>query len=316
MRKCLLVSAESSPTRVIEGAAIGLPRRFPRYEQDVGGHWFLVRRMFARVEFVREPSATQPGIGLWLTSTRFRYRSRPGGRACLRWPMHCGTLIAKRSLLLDLKPQPPRLDLARKEVCALALLVPSRARFESAPKHEPHPEAARLGAMISESLDKTLSNIVDGMERDRQLRQERVFSAFPESDPRRLLIDTIIGFASAELSDVSQRLGEADPFSRLAARLSLWFKQSTDFSRYGIPYAHDGWPVIYLVRRLADKLDVKGCEKIQRLIQIWSGGVEVERSEEGVEEIASLAPFFRWGEYRSSRRRASLGNLRSIGRRS
>ena len=55
--------------------------------------------------------------------------------------------------------------------------------------------------------------------------------------------------------------------------------------------AHDGRPVINLVRRLADKLDVKGCEKIQRLIQIWSGDVEVERSEEGVEAIASLAPF-------------------------
>ena len=210
-------------------------------------------------------------------------------------------LIALADALLD--PDREKIIVARleataaqigfgpKEVCALALLAPSRARFEAAPKHEPHPEAARLGAMIGGSLDKTLTDIVDGMERHRQLRQEKVFSAFPEADPRRLLIDTIIGFAAAELSDVSQRLGEADPFSRLAARLSLWFKQSTDLSRYGIPFAEDGWPVIYLVRRLADKLDVKGCEKIQRLIQIWSGDVEVARSEDGVEEIASLAPF-------------------------
>jgi hypothetical protein len=51
--------------------------------------------------------------------------------------------------------------------------------------------------MMGESLDKTLSDIVDGMERHRQLRQERVFSAFPACDPRRLLIDTIIGFAAA-----------------------------------------------------------------------------------------------------------------------
>jgi len=110
-----------------------------------------------------------------------------------------------------------QIGIGPKEVCALALLVPSRARFEPAPKHEPHPEAARLGAMIGESINRTVVDIVDGMERRRQFRQEKVFSAFPESDPRRLLIDTIIGFAAAELSDVSQRLGEADPFSRLAA---------------------------------------------------------------------------------------------------
>jgi hypothetical protein len=51
----------------------------------------------------------------------------------------------------------------------------------------------------------------------------------------------------------------AGPVSRLAARLSLWFKQSNDLSRYGIPFAHDGTPVINLVRWLADKLDVKHC---------------------------------------------------------
>jgi hypothetical protein len=197
----------------------------------------------------------------------------------------------EKIIVARLEATAAQIGIGPKEVCALALLVPSRARFEPAIKHEPHPEAARLGAMMGESLGKTLSDIADTMERHRQLRQERVFSAFPETDPRRLLIDTIVGFAAAELSDVSQRLGEADPFSRLAARMSLWFKQASDLSRYGIPYPHDGWPVIYLALRLAGKLDVKGCEKIQRLIQIWSGDVEVDRSDEGLEEIASLAPF-------------------------
>jgi hypothetical protein len=196
----------------------------------------------------------------------------------------------EKIIVTRLEATAAQIGIGPKEVFTLALLVPSRARFEPAIKRELHPEAARLGAMMGGRLGKTLSDIVDGMESDRKLRQES-FSAFPETDPRRLLIDTIIGFAAAELSDVSQRLGEADPFSRLAARMSLWFKQSNDLSRYGIPFAHDGWPVIHLVRRLADKLDVKGCEKIQRLIQIWSGDVEVGRSDEGLEEIASLAPF-------------------------
>jgi len=33
------------------------------------------------------------------------------------------------------------------EVCALALLVPSRARFEPLPRPEPHPDAVRLAAV-------------------------------------------------------------------------------------------------------------------------------------------------------------------------
>jgi hypothetical protein len=37
-----------------------------------------------------------------------------------------------------------------KEICALALLVPSRARFgrETLPKHEPNPTAVALGAEV------------------------------------------------------------------------------------------------------------------------------------------------------------------------
>jgi len=196
----------------------------------------------------------------------------------------------EKIIVARLEATAAQISIGPKQVCALALLVPSRARFKSAIKREPHREAARFAAMMGDGLGKTLSDIADGMERHRQLRQAKVFSAFPESDPRRLLIDTIIGFAAAELSDVSQRLREADPFLRLASRMSLWFKQSNDLSRYGIPFGHDGRPVIYLVRRLADKLDAKGYEKIQRLIQIWSGDVEVDRSDEGLEEIASLAP--------------------------
>jgi hypothetical protein len=198
----------------------------------------------------------------------------------------------EKIIVARLEATAAQIGIGPKEVCALALLVPSRARFEPAIKHEPHPEAARLGAMMGESLDKTLSGIVDGLHRHQQLRQERVFSAFPESDPRRLLIDTILGFAAAELADVSQRLGEADPFLRLSVRLALWFRQSHDYSRYGIPLANDGRSVVNLVRQLTGKLDPDAAGKIRRLIQIWAGDVVVEQNDKSIREIASLwSPF-------------------------
>lgn len=180
------------------------------------------------------------------------------------------------------------------EVCTLALLVPSRARFERVTWPEPHPDAVRLAAIADADgrLSQTLSSIVDGLGRRRKSREDKVFSAFPATDRRRLLNDTIIGFAAAELSDVSQRLGEADPFSRLAGRLSLWFKPSHDYSRYGIASAEDGKAVIDLVRRAVAKLDPDAAGRLKRLIDIWAGDVDVDMSVEAVKEIVSLAPLF------------------------
>jgi hypothetical protein len=180
------------------------------------------------------------------------------------------------------------------EVCALALLVPSRARFEPVAWPESHPDAIRLAAMVDADgkLTQTLSSIVDGLDRRRRSREEKVFSAFLATDRRRLLNDTIIGFAAAELSDVSQRLGEADPFSRLAGRLSLWFKQSHDYSRYGVALAEDGKAVTDLVRRATVKLDSNTDGRLKRLIEIWAGDVDIDMSVGSIEKIVSLVPFF------------------------
>ncbi|QHO77832.1 hypothetical protein ACH79_39755 [Bradyrhizobium sp. CCBAU 051011] len=104
------------------------------------------------------------------------------------------------------------------------------------------------------------------MERQQDTQKRKVFSAFPETDPRRLLNDTTFGSAAAELSDVAQRLGEADPFSRMAVRLSLWFKRYDDHSRYGFPLPHDGRSVTALVRRLAGTLECDDADRIRRLI--------------------------------------------------
>lgn len=176
-----------------------------------------------------------------------------------------------------------------KEVYSLALLVPSRARQEAFERPGPPAEIARLiqVANADGELDRIVSGIVDSEGRRRDAQERSVFSAFPEADPRRLLNDTTFGSAAAELSDVAQSLGEADPFSRLAVRLSLWFKRFDDHSRYGLPLP-DGWAVVHLVRRLADGLGGDGAGNVKSLIAIWSGEVEVLAGREGIRALASL----------------------------
>ena len=124
--------------------------------------------------------------------------------------------------------------------------------------------------------------------RSRRARQKAVPRAFPEGDPRRLLKDAILGFPAALFADVSQRLGDADPFSRLARRLSLWFRPWLEFTRYGLPLAADGSAVALAVRRLVESLPGDGAKRFERLIAIWAGEVSVEASKESVREILSL----------------------------
>lgn len=183
-----------------------------------------------------------------------------------------------------------RIGIKPRDICSLALLVDSRARLESYPRPAPPPEMARLieVANAGGELNRLMVGIVDNIESRQEAQKRKVFSAFPETDPRRLLNDTIFGSAAAELSDVAQRLGEADPFSRMAVRLSLWFKRFDDFSRYGCSLPHDGWAVIRLVRRLAETLQCDDAERIKRLIAIWSGDVEVLLGREQVEALTSL----------------------------
>jgi hypothetical protein len=133
-----------------------------------------------------------------------------------------------------------------------------------------------------------MEEIFEAEDRVERARQEAVPAAFPEGDPRRLLKDTILGFTAALLADVSRRLGEADPFSRLARRLSLWFKPLNEFSRYGLPRAADGRPVAGAVLRLVDPIPGDGAKRLKRLLAIWAGEVSLAADEESVGEILSL----------------------------
>ena len=198
----------------------------------------------------------------------------------------------ERIVVERLEATAAKIGIGRRDICSLALLVTSRARLESYPRPEPPPEVARMIEIANSSgeLNRLMVGIVDDVESRQEAQKRKVFSAFPETDPRRLLNDTIFGSAAAELSDVAQRLGEADPFSRLAVRLSLWFKRFDDFSRYGCPLPHDGWTVVGLVRRLAETLQCDDADRFRKLIAIWSGDVEVLLGHEGVEALTSLLP--------------------------
>jgi hypothetical protein len=72
-----------------------------------------------------------------------------------------------------------------KQICALALLVPSRARFEPTIKHEPHPNAVRFAAMVDADgkLSETLSNIVDANGSSKTTSGRRYFPHFPSLTP-------------------------------------------------------------------------------------------------------------------------------------
>lgn len=198
----------------------------------------------------------------------------------------------ERIVVERLEATAAKIGIGPRDICSLALLVTSRARLESYPRPEPPPEVARMIEIANASgeLNRLMVGIVDDVESRQEAQKRKVFSAFPETDPRRLLNDTIFGAAAAELSDVTQRLGEADPFSRLAVRLALWFKRFDDFSRYGCSLPHDGWAVVGLVRRLAATLQCDDADRFRKLIAIWSGDVEVLLGHEGIEALMSLLP--------------------------
>jgi hypothetical protein len=181
-----------------------------------------------------------------------------------------------------------------KDICALALLVRSHAHFDAKipQKHPDHPLVA-LAVAAGEKLNDTafselMEKISDADRVRERTREEIVFAAFSESDPRRILKDTIIGFAAAALADVSRRLGEADPFSRLARRLSLWFKPYHDYSRYGLPLTNESTIEAAVHKGLLSVTSGDDGKRILRLIDIWAGNVTVEASEEGIREILSL----------------------------
>ena len=187
-----------------------------------------------------------------------------------------------------------RIGVTDREICALALLVPCGARFDrrTVPKHTPNPLAVELAGKITAETQKTMSDIFDAHEKFDDQRQKKVFLAFAESDPRRIFSDTILGFAAAELSDFSQKLGQADPFSQLARRLSLWFKPFLDFSRYGVACPEDGQAVVKVVLGLVELLDDKGSPNFKKLVRIWAGDLPVEASEEGLRQIKSFVTAF------------------------
>jgi hypothetical protein len=185
-------------------------------------------------------------------------------------------IVARLEATAAKKPVSP------KDICALALLVPSRARFDrnTLPKHEPDPRAVALGRMAGDEFNKHMEEIGEAHDRIERARQEAGSAAFPEGDPRRLLMDTILGFPAALFADVSRRLGEADPFSRLARRLSLWFRPWLEFTRYGLPLAADGRAVALAVRRLVETLSGDGAKRFERLLAIWAGEVSLTASKE------------------------------------
>jgi hypothetical protein len=181
------------------------------------------------------------------------------------------------------------IEIDADDVCALALLTESAAHFDpsSLPKFEPDPRATAAAAVIDKDgqLSRHLEAIGDYIEGERDRREQAVGLVFPEGDPRRLLKDTIFGFAAAELHDTAQRTGDADPFTRISNRLSLWFRPNYDFRRYGLHLADSGLAIKRLVRKLAEAQKSEDADDLTSLVALWAGDVPVIADREGVLKI-------------------------------
>ena len=195
----------------------------------------------------------------------------------------------EKIIVARLESSGTKVALGLREICALALLVPSRAHFprSSLPKHEPDPIAVAAGAMLSEEFNRHMEEIGKADDAREKIRV-KLYSIFPERDPRVILKDTILSFATIQLLDLSQHLSDSDPFSRLARRLCLWFKPWLDFSRYGIEMAANGSAIIGAVRHAVKAYNGDDSARIQNIVRIWSGEVPVEPNATAIKEIASL----------------------------
>jgi hypothetical protein len=186
---------------------------------------------------------------------------------------------------LDATAQTTKITL--DDICALALLAASSAHFDSStlPKVEPHPDA------VARSLIETAHSIGISekpsiiLKKKRDQRGRAVDLAFPENDPRRLLRDTIFGFAAAELYDIAQRMGDADPFARISNRLSIWFRSTYDFRRYGLRIAENRSAIARLARKLAQSQQGEVADRLTGLIAIWAGDVPVIADKENIRRI-------------------------------
>lgn len=179
-----------------------------------------------------------------------------------------------------------------EDVCALALLAQSSARFDSSTflKFEPHPTAVEFAKKVgaSSQLDKVIGEFLDSIEEKRKFRETLVNSVFPRDDPRRLLKDTIFGFSAALLSDTAQKLGDADPYTRVARRLGLWFRQTGDFTRYGVPLAENRKAIADAAKGLTRQVNDHYAPNLEKLLQIWAGDVAVNADKQSIERICTL----------------------------
>ncbi len=206
-------------------------------------------------------------------------------------PERCAVFLAR------LRTTAQRIGVTSDDVAWLAALVPSTATaVDPAP-----PDASKAQAREAEAADGT--NVVafgvepsgagspasrpstrdpgaeiyaalPGMASAQDKRLRSISDSFPAGDPRRLLAETVLGIAAAELADQSNALGQNDPFTRLAWRLSLWFSPSEDRSRFGqVLDPKAATQVRELVLELANELAGPDAPAEKAALRAWAGRI-------------------------------------------
>lgn len=153
-----------------------------------------------------------------------------------------------RAVLVRLERTAERQSVTVEDLCALMLSTPpgARARAEADDAPTPPPPATPETSRLKDAYDRAS----EAAEAPLRRREEKARAAFGPDDPRRMLVDTIWGLHATALVDASDRLGAADPFCRLGARLALWFKSGPVGPWMGVPLGEDVSGIWDLAARL------------------------------------------------------------------
>jgi len=199
------------------------------------------------------------------------------------------------AVLRRLEATADRLMLTSEDLCTFAITVPIGAPAEpiedgdaaqgEPPVNEtaaPSPEQSEWGARLRAGAVAILAPI--------RAREQEAEAAFAPEDPRRILADTLWGIVATSFVETSDRLGSADPFRRLGARLELWFHPSSVRRWMGVPLGEDTLGIQALLGRLLDRFtpdDQAGVATL-RLLRIVAARESLPHSAEGIEALLDI----------------------------
>lgn len=199
------------------------------------------------------------------------------------------------SVLRRLERTAERLKITSEDLCALALTMPVGAPAEPvAASKAAAPKSLATGTVASPQAPSDwgdrLRAGLNAIEAPIRAREQEAEAAFASDDPRRILADTLWGVVATVFVEASDRLGAADPFRRLGARLGLWFFPSSVRRWMGVHLGEDTQGIEAMLRRLLTRFtpeDEPGHAAL-RLLRITAQVETLPHSAEGIDVLLDI----------------------------